>query len=276
MNTINYGDFKFIMEKEGRLRTGKTTRYIDLPIGPPHEIEKITKRILEITKGSTVLRSGNRTGHLTTATTAFESDAAHTNLVRTLVKYCINNYGIKSSYIPSYNTYSIDEAAILHDLAENETGDIPDNRDRNEAEKLQQEDAYNDEILETYPEVYRPKLKKLLKEMQDKSSSEGRILYVADKLSAIIMMLVYDMVETYPPYVFEDEKSISKISKEEIALCHKLPNNGILLSELWTADFLYGRKIVNYDDGGFYTAILVMATLLVHNEWYKWRIKQYF
>lgn len=274
MSIFDY--YKYIMEKEARLRTGRTTRYCDLPIEPPPQMADTTKRILEIAKNNTILRSGNRTGHLTTATMAYESDGGHTNLVRSLVKYGFENYSIRSNYISTYKDYFIDEAVTWHDLPENETGDIPDNRNRNEAEKLQQENAYFEQELKS---PNKDTTMQLLREMQDKSSPEGRILYVADKLSAIIMMLVYDKLAydhlCHYPHVYTDEKSISKIDQKEIDMCQKRPNGSILLSELWTVDFLYGRKIVNYDDGGFYTAILVMATLLVHNEWYEWREKQY-
>ena len=110
--------------------------------------------------------------------------------------------------------------------------------------------------------------------MQEKSSPEGRTLYTADKVSAIIMMLCYDKLGLYPG-VRPSDKSIAKVDRTEVGFCKKQSNGKILLSELWTVDFLYGREIVQYDDTGYFLAILVMATLLIHGKWYDWREAQY-
>ena len=131
--------------------------------------------------------------------------------------------------------------------------------------------------MATYPPSQLPyywEIKQLLREMQDKSSLEGRILYVADKVSAILMMLYYDQVELYPS-ISPNSPKISKASREEREFCEVQQDGTILLSELWTVDFLYGRNIAQYDDTGFFLAVLVMMTLIVRGEWYDWRETQY-
>lgn len=278
MDNVIY-DYKWIMNQEARLRYSQTNDPGDLypAIEEPIHMYDITYRILEIAYNSTIIRVGNSVGHLTKSLLAYESDSAHTNLVRSLVKYALDcKFGWNISS-PRYDRSEIDEAILLHDLPENETGDIPDNRNRNEAKKLAQENAYFENILATYKPSYKyhsEKITRLLHEMQEKSTVEGRLLYVADKASAIIMMLTYDRIGLYP-YVYPNEPTVSKIDPSELAMCSKLANGGIKLSELWTVDYLFGRNIAQFDESGFFTAIIVMATLIVHGEWYDWREKQY-
>ncbi len=278
-------EYERIIQQEARLKAknvpNRSIRY--LPKDGTQYIYGITKRIMAITENSTILRSGNTTSGITQDLNAFESDGAHTNLVRSLVKYALDSrYGwgtdpSNSGRITNYDRFEIDEAITIHDLPENITGDIPDNRDRDEVAKIRIENEYFDELTATYPPSqishYR-KIRKLLREMQKKSSPEGRILYVADKLSAILMMLFYDKIG-YCPGIHPYDPKIAKISPEEKKLCKVQKNGKLLYSELWTLDFLYGRNIEQYDDSSFFLAILVMATLITHEKWYSWREKQY-
>ncbi|MBR2837089.1 hypothetical protein IKE79_01890 [Candidatus Saccharibacteria bacterium] len=64
-------------------------------------------------------------------------------------------------------------------------------------------------------------------------------------------------------------------SKEEMHLCEFTQGGYCRISEMWTTDFFRIRKIVNLDDSGFFTALLVMCTLLVHGHWYNWREADY-
>ena len=266
-------EYTRIMQKETALKTSR----LYLTKAQPRQLYNITKRIMEITRNSTILRSGNVTGRLTKESMAFESDGAHTNLVRSLVKYALDlHYGWGNS-TPEYYRSEIDEAITIHDLPENITGDIPDNRDRNEAEKIRLENEYFDRFMNTYTSsefLHCQKIRKLLQEMQERSSFEGRILYVADKISAVLMMLYYDSIGLYPS-IAPDDSRLAKISHQEKEFCEVLQDGTILLSELWTADFLYGRNIVQYDDTGFFLAVLILATLYTRGEWYDWREMQY-
>ena len=271
--------YEEIMHNEAVFRAARTDDPCDhyLPLERPAMMRDITLRIMEVAKSSTVLRSGNITGKLTKSCIAFESDGAHTNLVQALVKCALDSrYGWGVSP-PNYDRTEIHEAIMIHDLPENETGDIPDNRTRDETEKVKVEKAYIDKYLAKYSLAHHThcwNIKKILREMQDKSSIEGRTLYVADKAAAIIMMLYYDKMGLRPR-VSPTDDVLAKINQTEIDICNREPGGKILLSELWTVDFLYGREIVNYDDTGFFLAILVMMTLLVHGKWYDWREAQY-
>lgn len=278
--TSKYGS---IIVKELKLKASQHTRnVIDIDTFfilqfSEEQIRSTSLRLLEIAKNSTVLRCGNVLGHLTNDTIAYESDGAHTNLMRALVKYAMDfiyGWGANS---PNYYREEIDEAALIHDLPENTTGDIPDNRNRNEANKVKAENTFIEEFMKKAKPrkpIHAHKVRKLLQQMQDKSTTEGRILYTADKLSAIIMMLVLDHLELFP-YSFPGEPAIARRSDEELNLCTKRADGSILLSDAWTVDFLHGRRINQYDDHSFFTAILIMTTLLVKGEWYDWRYKQY-
>ena len=46
-------------------------------------------------------------------------------------------------------------------------------------------------------------------------------------------------------------------------------------SEMWTIDHLKIRELIRLDDDGFFTALIVMYTLMVNGKWYSWREKDY-
>ncbi len=270
-----YSEYLRLFHKELELNNALDT--YEPSLNNPGLVMDITRRLLEVAKNGTILRVGNRIGHLTADFMAFESDSAHTNLFRALVNYCLDityGWGVDTSL---YNRREIDEAILIHDLPENETGDTPDNGSRNESIKLAQDHTYFDDFLNLYTDSESSHcfyIRKLLSEMEDKSTEEGRTLFVADKLSAILMMLCYDDLGCYP-HAYYDDQDISEVNKAEIKLCELSHNDGYLLSEIWTVDFLFAREMTRYDDTGFFTAIIIMATLLVHGKWYNWREKQY-
>ena len=45
---------------------------------------------------------------------------------------------------------------------------------------------------------------------------------------------------------------------------------------MWAVDFFKMRKFNELDGSGFFTAIIVMYTLIVKGHWYTWREKDYF
>lgn len=269
-------EYKRIIENELRINNPKNAQ-TSLIVNDAIYVINVAKRILEIAKNSTVLRCGNRIGHLTEEQIAYESDGAHTNLVRALTDYILDAVYEQTGYSLNYTRREIDEAILIHDLPENAIGDIPDNGSRNEAEKHLAEGLYYEDFFqyyEPYDYLFRHRIQSLLYEMEAKSSVEGRIIYAADKLAAIIMMLCYDYLGLYP-HAHPNEESMTKVNQIELNTCEIKYQKGILLSELWTVDFLVGRKLVKYDDTGFFTALLVACTLLCHGKWYNWRERNY-
>ena len=156
--------------------------------------------------------------------------------------------------------------------------DIPDNDSFDREAKITTERTYHIEFDSCYPRKhhnFRHNVAKLLREMEDKSSATGRLLYVADKTAANIITLTYDMVGC-PPMLPDNYANASPRDKEEMALCDYVSPEGYhLASEMWAVDFFHCRKLYQYDDTGFFTALIIMCTLLVHNHWYQWREREY-
>lgn len=276
--------FSDILQHEMDMRPFKP--YTDiLHMRAPHkevlDFYNIAWQILEVAKSSLVSRSYNYSYSLTRENTVWESVGAHTNLVLAIMDYALwYVYGSNSFHhtIDMYSYRHIVEAIRLHDLAENETGDEADNGERNEEEKNRIEMEYFKIFTNRYPSTdpnLKNKVLDLLKEMQDKSSPTGKLIYLSDKVSADIITLCLDR-ENHPPMIRKDSPFVSKRDLEEIALCDFVTDLGYYrASEMWATDFFEVRKLNQYDETFFFTALIVMATLMVHGKWYEWREKSY-
>ena len=257
----------------------------DCRIYNPTYMCSLAYQILQVAQNSTVLRCCGPMGHLTDDTVAYESVGAHTNLVDTLVTSGLNHiygWGVNP---PNYDRCTISAASKIHDLPENILGDTPNNslHKKDEEKKSRIEDFYWENYTALYPDDAPSELiLQLVKEMRTQSSPEGRLLYTADKLSAIIAALHYDQLFLqdkipHPPMAHPSDPEISPENRAAMAVADLEPFIGhFLLSEIWTADFLSQRKLTQFDDSGFFTAILIMATLICHDSaWYSWRDKEY-
>lgn len=256
----------------------------------PEYFENLARRILEITENSTVLRCCATNGRLTEDIFASESVAAHTNLVLALTDYAIDHPCYPRENHSHYSHREITEAIRLHDLPENEIGDIPDNENLEHARKATQEAEYYKRFFSYYPNYRRSfieNVKSILAEMESKSTELGSTIYLADKISAIIMALYYDSIDLNP-YAKAQDRSLSRSGRKATELCDRviyltepttggIPffNSGYYLSELWTIDYFIGRRLYRYDFNGFFTATLVMTTLITKGHWYKWRENDY-
>lgn len=273
-----YSEYLRILNKEMELK-----QEMGLPsaqnvfLSNPARFANFARRILEVAKNGTILRCCGPMGHLTNDAIAYESDGAHANLVREIADCALDSLYGWGENTPIYTRYEIEKAALWHDLPENETGDSPDNGTRNEAAKATEEQNYFNDYANLHSaeeSISCFYIVRLLDEMRGKSTEEGRILYLADKLAAIITVLAYDDLGLYP-HAYPDDPDISEINLAEMKICQAQENGSYLLSELWTNDFLFVRELTRYDDSGFFTALLVMATLLVHGQWYPWREAHY-
>lgn len=257
------------------------------------EIENTAWQIGEIAKSTFVTRCYNHFYGISDEENGIETDSAHTNLVIELVDRALSyNYGPDfgepgSTWprtIDGYTYREVIEAARQHDLPENIIGDIADNGDRDDAAKAIDEEAYLQEYNARFPareSVFAKKTMQLFYEMNAKSSATGRLLYAADKTAALIIALALDHVDR-PPMVLNDAPCLSEKDRMEMKVCdykeyvRKIGAYRCRGSEMWTIDSLRIRKILaNYDDTGFFTAIVAMYTLMVHGRWYDWRKKDY-
>ena len=243
-------------------------------------------RIFEIAKSATVPRSYNFGYNLCKDTFIYESVSAHTNLVSEIATAALDfAYGhwfgaAGHKWVETIDGYSyreIMEVVRLHDLAENETGDLPDNGTRDEAKKQRQELIYIREYLNSFltnDETSREKVLKLFQEMQGQSSPTGRLIYLADKVAALMITLCLDHLG-HSPMILSDSPYVSERDQAEMERCDFAMGHAYKASEMWCIDFFQMRNIVRYDDDFFFTALIVMATLMVNEKWYKWRETDY-
>ena len=252
------------------------------PILDAEEAGQTAARLLETADNSFVKRGYNTKYHVSGYAVMAESVGAHTNLVSDIMrKYLRYEYADDTETEDGYDFLTVLEAAGRHDLPENETGDIPDDGRRDEAAKRATEAKY----LRWYSSLapsrdidFEKNVAKLLYEMEEKSSVTGRALYMADKISALIITLCLSAKDNLAtPYITMDDPSASARDLEEIEIIRQAdgdmnPRRHFKAAEMWAVDYFISREIEQYDDSGFFTALVVMTTLLLNNsEWYQWR-----
>lgn len=266
-------DYKEVMLAEKRMLNNPNW---DIP--PSDSVFYICNQLEQTIRSCFVLRANSRSPYRNRPALTPETISAHTSIMRKLVdSFMSYTYGpeLDSSVIPGGYTYrEVVEAISRHDLPENDTGDTPDNDNRNEAEKNRIEAEWWKKYA-TYSlasdYLFDKHVNKLLSEMVHRSTTMGRILYVADKLSAILSSLYLDKYDLHPPRMSPRSRHATLLDREEMSFCDHLDDKGYKASEMWTIDFLKLRKRVKYDDTGFFTAVLVVYTMMVNQKWYTWR-----
>lgn len=239
-------------------------------------------QIAEYATASTVLRSYNWNYGLADASarTTFESDGGHTNLMSAIVDRVLSyRYGPNLRYTEDGYTYrEVMEAVRRHDLPENKTGDTPDNGARDENAKIEAEHVYQLRFSQLSPSrelESEKRILRLLTEMESKASPTGKLLYTADKISAVIAVLFCDSLGNYPVKQIIDDDLTPHDIKAMRSCDIEIRYHTYLASEMWTIDYFRTRRLVRYDDTGFITALLVMYTLQTHGHWYTWREQEY-
>ena len=270
-----FPEYHRIMSQERSINAKKWT------IPDARVIAQLVAQLEEYAKNAFVLRSYNYIYGLTEDSDAYESTGAHTNLMRAILDRALSYlYGpeLERSNLPGgYSYREVVEAVGRHDLPENLIGDQPDNGNRDEVAKMQAEYKYQNNysnLSPTYEAIFEKNVKKLLTEMETKSTEMGKLLYLADKVSAIFITLAYDGIGK-PPKMSSKSNTISERDLEEMHLCDNNDKNLYFASEMWTVDYLSVRKIVYLDDEGFFTALIVMYTLILKSHWYAWREREY-
>ena len=267
--------FMQIIEQENELCGSKWPH----PTLTAEEAYNTVLQIAEIAQSSTVSRSYNRIYNHDEREFAPESVAGHSNLFQVLYdRFLVYLYG--DGFIKTESGYyyrEIMEAIRRHDLPENEIGDLPDNG-RIYPNKSEQENKYWAEYRNLSPDRYSEserRIEELLYDMRSKETDIGKTLFVADKASAIIHALLCDN-NGYPPTMSRHSEYATSKDKYLISTCDALANNGEhYASEMWSVDYFVCRKIAEEDKFGFFTAIIIMFTLMTKGKWYVWRKKQY-
>ena len=177
------------------------------------------------------------------------------------------------------------EVTRRHDLPENVIGDIADNGARDEARKAAIENEYLHAFSQESPSreiIFEDRVRQLQCNMDKKLTFSGRLLYVADKVSALLTTLSYD-AENASPTMPTNFEGASPKEIRTMDLCEFRTEctgkNGkyyrCRASEMWTIDYFKIRKLYQYDDTGLITAILIMYSLIVNGKWYAWREADY-
>lgn len=287
---MNYAqEYRRIMQEEFRLKTAheiRTSLMGSAFVIPAHEIAATAEQLSEIAKNALVTRSYVYRYGLNESKTTHESVSAHANLMMALVDRALacsygSDFGEPDGAYPrtsdGYSYREIMEAIRLHDLPENDIGDWPDNGSRDELAKQKMEETYFTRFADKYPlrEVdFKRRVLELLRKMDDAKSTTGRLLKVADKTAATFIVLTYDGTGQ-SPLMHVDDPNASGRDHEEMALCDWEKDGYHRASEMWTIDHFRIRKFTELDDTGFFTALIVMYTLMVHGRWYNWREQDY-
>lgn len=250
-------------------------RYSEFKEEDMDEVLNTSYQIIEIARSSLVLRVFNKTYNVTEDVVAYESVGAHVNLVMSLIDRTLNF--IFGQVLGSMNYRKIMEAIRRHDLPENDIGDIPDNGERNNEVAARAERYYLLKFSSFSPgreEDFEEEVMDLLDQMDKKSTESGRIMYLADKISAIVMVLCYELTGLAPTMSIDSDYA-SELDREAMDICDYEKDGEYRASEMWTIDYFKTREIVKYDTTGYLTAILIMTTLIINEKWYTWREKDY-
>lgn len=269
----NKAEYQRIMGQEDKL----AKKCWQIP--PVNEIFKTVEQLHEIAESSSVLRSYNGRYGLTSNKIAYESVGAHSNLCCAILDRCLSYlYGPTLYSIPDGYTYrELMEVIRRHDLPENVIGDIPDNGAGDADTKRKAEMIYFQHFKSLSPfreYEFEDNVNRLLIEMDNQTSFIGKLLYLADKTSALIITLWHDQKGRYP-LMSPDSPAVSGRDRAEMKLCDYDFNGHYRASEMWAIDFFKMRNLTEYDDTGYYTALIVAYTLEVNGCWYKWREKDY-
>ena len=255
----------------------------------PEDFYKMAVRILEVAKSAFVPRGYNKPYGVTSDDFFGESVGAHTNLVVAIATAALdfiydtafgNEFSASGYMVRTVDGYSyreIIETILAHDLPENETGDLADNGSRDEVLKMETEFDYVENWMNSYPGRQiglSGSVLRLFGEMQMRLGPTGRLIFLADKISAVIVTLALDK-EGHSPMILPDDPCLSERDRREIKMCDHSYNGKYKASEMWTADYFKTRELIKYDDNLFFTALIVMTTLIVNGEWYSWREMDY-
>lgn len=287
INPRIFDEYRRIIDNENRLKGIKMFSGDSAILYSAPDVYHLAKQMAEIAKASLLPRGYIKRYNLSDAAIAYESIGAHTNLVMALVDRALSYYygpdfgepTSKWQYTTDgYSYREIMEAVRIHDLPENRIGDWPDNGSTNKNKKTRLEQRYFKRFTRTYPpneDKLVGSAMELFRKMDDPLSRTGRLLKLADKTAALIITLCYDDANA-SPIIYVSDPNLSARDSKEIEMCDWNRAGYHKASEMWTIDHFRIRKFIYLDDDNFFTAIIVMYTLMVnHGKWYSWREKDY-
>ncbi len=281
-------EYERIMENEFHLKYSENTPLVRGSIFTTSatEVYRQVEQLAEVAKSSLLPRSYIKRYGLSESRIAYESVGAHTNLMAALIDRALCYYygpdfgepGSEWAHTEDNFSYrDIMEAVRIHDLPENKIGDWPDNGSSDPNKKAKLERLYLREFSQGYDlrnsHVGHQAIR-LFELMDVESSVTGRLLKLADKTAALFITLCYDSAGAAPLIHISDPK-LSERDRQEMQMCDYNKAGYHKASEMWAIDHFCIRKFCDLDDDSFFTAIIVMYTLMVNGKWYSWREKDY-
>lgn len=266
------------MQKEFVLKQYETaikTMELRVPISPK-ELYNIMIQLTHFASLSLVPRSYNTRYLLTADPRTYESVASHTLLAREMITKALNFF-----YEPNFKRtkdgftyYEISEAICRHDLPENETGDKPDNGDRDNESLALKETEYWDRHSSYSPSRESGTEEHISFLLQDQNSQPttvtGGQIHATDKASAIFMNLCLEE-KGMPPIMYVDSSIASEQERNQMSRCERhLELDGFQFcyaSEMWTIGY-FDKGIDKMDREYFFTALVIMKTIAVAGKWY--------
>lgn len=238
--------FQEILKEESLVRSEWAFSFFDKQ--EPEYILSQVVQLFEIADASIIPETYIKKYHLRTDEHTLESIYTQVNLVYAIFSRALANL--------SYHV----------DLSEDKTDDY----------QLKKLSHYTlGEIIEAIILYYLPNNQtssssELLKDIRPDGSLIGQMLYLSSKTAVIITALIYDSRNLSVKMSIEQCAAFSQ-GYFGITRCDFHKDNYYKSSEVRTMDFFEIRQLTKCDHTGYFTAIIIMATLIVNNTWYAWR-----
>ena len=152
---------------------------------PAHDGGVRLESVIEFLRAVGRLKKLPRSGWLNSSIEGPESVAEHSYRTAILVMVLADLLGLDAEKAM--------KMALLHDLAEAETGDVTPEERRRQGPMLRiEEDEAMNRIFSTLPEPLSERYRKLWKEYRDTASSEAEVAASADKVEMLLQALEYE------------------------------------------------------------------------------------
>lgn len=151
-----------------------------------------------------------------------------------------------------------------HEAGETIIGDIPDDGNRNEKAKDQQELTVIHNLFATLPSDQANTLETLFIQFQNRSTPVTQVAYAIDKLETIFQGLIYE--RDGHPGDFQRKLAAHVISSQDQYYIEITGTTSLV--DNWSAHFF--DKIKSFACAPFFTGLLRVAVEDVRGEWFTW------
>lgn len=199
--------------------------------------------------------------------TRSESDAEH---VFGCIILAMNIMEVFPYLIPVERRYKVIQCLAVHELGENDTGDVPDDGTRDDAKKDADEFEYVREYLshwglDSMESANAQQILKVFREMQEKSTELGRFIYCVDKTEAILQNLIYETEGRTGSFEVK-KKFVKEMSERDRMEVEATKSDKV--ADNWAYGFYIRYRNLEYFD--IFFSIIRAAAKDVRGEDFKW------